>query len=67
MRMITGKMMMDRNRPEYLCDTAESGARNTVDLILCWHGKGRLTYAITLRSAPTSSEAQLQACVELAK
>ena len=67
MRMITGKVMMDRNCPEYLRDTAESGARDTADLISRWHGKDRLAYAITPRFAPTSSEAQLQACAELAK
>ena len=67
MRMITGKVMMDRNCPEYLRDTAESGARDTADLISRWHGKDRLAYAITPRFAPTSSEAQLEACAELAK
>ena len=29
------------------------------DLIQRWHGKGRLTYALTPRFAPTSSAAQL--------
>ena len=67
MRMITGKVMMDRNCPEYLRDTAESGARDTADLISRWHGKDRLAYAITPRFAPASREAQLQACADLAK
>lgn len=67
MRLIAGKVMMDRNCPEYLRDTAESGARDSADLISRWHGKDRLAYAITPRFAPTSSEAQLAACGELAR
>ncbi len=67
MRMITGKVMMDRNCPEFLRDTAESGARDSAELLARWHGKGRLAYAITPRFAPTSTEAQLAACRELAR
>jgi guanine deaminase len=67
LRMITGKVLMDRNCPEFLRDTAESGARDSADLLSRWHGKGRLAYAITPRFAPTSSEAQLVACGELAE
>jgi guanine deaminase len=67
MRLITGKVMMDRNCPEFLRDTAETGARDSADLLSRWHNKGRLAYAITPRFAPTSTEAQLAACGELAK
>ncbi|WP_423196489.1 MULTISPECIES: guanine deaminase [unclassified Cupriavidus] len=67
MRMVTGKVLMDRNCPEFLRDTAESGARDSADLISRWHNQGRLAYAITPRFAPTSSEAQLRACGELAR
>ncbi|SDD27318.1 guanine deaminase [Cupriavidus sp. YR651] len=67
LRMITGKVMMDRNCPEFLRDTAESGARDSADLISRWHNKDRLAYAITPRFAPTSTEAQLAACGELAR
>jgi len=67
MRMITGKVLMDRNCPDFLRDTAESGARESADLISKWHGKDRLAYAITPRFAPTSTEAQLAACGELAR
>ncbi len=67
LRMITGKVMMDRNCPEFLRDTAETGARDSADLLSRWHNKGRLAYAITPRFAPTSTEAQLAACGELAK
>ena len=65
LRMICGKVMMDRNAPEALCDTAQSGFDDSRDLIARWHGKGRLGYAVTPRFAVTSSDAQLQAAGRL--
>ncbi len=59
LRMIAGKVMMDRNAPDYLTDTAESGYADSKSLIERWHGKGRLHYAVTPRFAPTSTEEQL--------
>jgi guanine deaminase len=67
LRMVAGKVMMDRNCPEFLRDTAESGARETEDLIKRWHKRGRALYAITPRFAPTSTEAQLELAGELAR
>lgn len=67
MRMVAGKVMMDRNCPEFLRDTAEGGARDTEDLIRKWHKHGRQLYAITPRFAATSSPAQLQLSGELAR
>lgn len=67
MRMIAGKVLMDRNCPDYLQDTAISGALDSADLIETWHGRGRQLYAITPRFAPTSSHEQLQSCTELAQ
>lgn len=66
LRMVAGKIMMDRNCPEFLRDTAESGARESEDLIKKWHKRGRQLYAITPRFAPASTEAQLQLAGELA-
>jgi guanine deaminase len=66
LRMVAGKVMMDRNCPEFLQDTAESGARETEELIRRWHKRGRALYAITPRFAPTSTPAQLQLAGELA-
>ena len=65
-RMIAGKVMMDRNAPEALTDTAESGYRDSSDLIARWHGKGRQLYAITPRFAITSTPEQLAAAGRLA-
>jgi guanine deaminase len=67
MRMVAGKVMMDRNCPPYLRDTVESGARDCEELINKWHKRGRQLYAITPRFAPSSSEAQLQLAGELAR
>lgn len=65
MRLIAGKVLMDRNCPEYLRDTPEQGYEESQDLIERWHGKGRLSYAITPRFAPTSTEAQLRLAGQL--
>jgi guanine deaminase len=59
LRMIAGKVLMDRNAPGYLTDTPESGYADSKELIERWHGKGRLHYAVTPRFAPTSTPEQL--------
>lgn len=66
LRMIAGKVLMDRNAPAFLTDTAESGYADSKTLIERWHGHGRLGYAITPRFAPTSTEAQLECTGQLA-
>jgi guanine deaminase len=66
-RMIAGKVLMDRNCPPDLRDSAEEGERASRELIERWHGRARLHYAITPRFAPTSSEAQLQSAGRLAR
>jgi len=66
-RMIAGKVLMDRNCPEFLRDTAQTGYDDSAELIARWHGRGRQLYALTPRFAPTSSEAQFEACATLAK
>jgi guanine deaminase len=65
MRMIGGKVLMDRNAPEGLRDTAQTGHDETEALIGRWHGRGRLGYAISPRFAITSSEAQMEAACAL--
>jgi guanine deaminase len=61
LRAVGGKVMMDRNAPETLRDTAQSGYDDSKALAERWHGAGRALYAVTPRFAPTSSEAQLEA------
>ena len=59
MRLITGKVLMDRNCPDFLRDTAETGYAESRALIERWHNRDRLLYAITPRFAPTSTPAQM--------
>ena len=65
MRLIAGKVMMDRHAPEALCDTADSGYDDSKALIEKWHGQGRALYAITPRFAPTSTPKQLERAGQL--
>jgi len=67
LRMAAGKVMMDRHCPDFLQDSAIRGARESEELIHRWHNKGRNMYALTPRFAPTSTEAQLAMCGELAR
>lgn len=62
MGVIGGKCMMDRNAPEGLRDTPQTGYDETKELIGKWHGRGRLRYAITPRFAITSTPEQLEMC-----
>lgn len=65
LRMICGKVMMDRHAPDGLLDTAESSYEDSKALIEKWHNVDRLSYAVTPRFAPTSTEAQLQSAQRL--
>ena len=55
LRMIAGKVLMDRNAPDDITDTAESGYHDSKALIEKWHNRGRLRYAVTPRFAATSA------------
>jgi guanine deaminase len=66
-RMIAGKVMMDRDAPEALMDTAQRGYDESKALIQRWRGRARLDYAITPRFAVTSTQAQLEAAGALAR
>jgi guanine deaminase len=66
MRLIAGKVLMDRNCPESLRDDPQTGYADSKALIEKWHGRGRLGYAITPRFALTSSGEQLAAAGRLA-
>jgi guanine deaminase len=66
MRMIAGKVLMDRNCPDDLRDTPESSYEDSAELLARWHGRERCGYAITPRFAVTSSERQLELAGKLA-
>ena len=61
LRMACGKVLMDRNAPDGLRDTAQDGYDQSKALIDAWHGNGRNVYALTPRFAPTSTPEQLAA------
>ena len=59
MRLVTGKVLMDRHAPDGLRDDVPQAERDCIELIERWHGVDRLAYAVTVRFAPTSTPAQL--------
>lgn len=61
LRMLAGKVLMDRHAPEALTDDTQGGIRDSERLIGDWHGKNRLGYSLTPRFAPTSTREQLDA------
>ena len=60
LQLIAGKVLMDRNAPQPLLDTAQSGYDQSKALIGRWHGRGRALYAITPRFAGSSTPAQME-------
>jgi guanine deaminase len=67
MRLIAGKVMMDREAPAALCDDAAGSVRDSETLIQRWHGQGRNAYAVTVRFAVTSTPEQLAGAGELCR
>src|SRR5687768_17413241 len=59
-RAIIGKTLMDRNAPEWLMQDAETAYEESRALLLKWHGRGLLRYAVSPRLAPTSSPQLLE-------
>jgi len=60
MRLIAGKVMMDKNAPESVLETPAQSERDTRTLIERWHNHKRLSYALTPRFVPTSSPQLLE-------
>ena len=67
MRVISGKVLMDRHAPPELCDDVRQAERDCIDLIGRWHGRGRASVAVTVRFAPTSTPAQLALAGDLCR
>ena len=59
MRLVAGKVLMDRHAPDGLRDDVVQAERDCTELIARWHGHGRLAYAVTVRFAATSTPEQL--------
>ncbi len=66
LRLIAGKVLMDRHAPDGVRDDTEQSLLDTAMLIERWHGVDRLGYAITPRFAPSCSDAQMRGAGELA-
>lgn len=65
-RMISGKVLQDRNLPDTLKDTsAEESILLSEQLLNKWHHRGRQLYAVAPRFAPTSTPLQLKLAGEL--
>lgn len=65
MRLMTGKVLMDRNAPDELLVPWEQAEEETIHLIETWHNKGRNQYAITPRFAISCSSQQLRSAARL--
>ncbi len=65
LRMIAGKVLMDRHAPEALLDTPDAAYTDSRALIEKWHHQDRLLYAVTPRFAITSTPEQLRAAGQL--
>lgn len=59
MRIISGKVLMDRHAPDGLRDDVTGAERDCEALIQRWHGQGRNAFAVTVRFAITSTPGQL--------
>lgn len=64
-RGLIGKTMMDRNAPDALLETPAQSYAQSRELLLKWHNKGLLRYAITPRFAPTSTPELLERAGDL--
>ena len=64
-RAIIGKTMMDRNAPDFLTESADDSYTQSRDLLMKWHKRGLLHYAITPRFAPTSTPELLERAGDL--
>jgi guanine deaminase len=60
MRIITGKILMDRNAPSDLEDNVKKAYAESKELIDTWHKNGRNLYAITPRFAITCDLKELK-------
>ena len=67
MRLVAGKVLMDRHAPAGLTDDVAGAERDCEALIQRWHGQGRNRYAVTIRFAVTSTPAQLAMAGELGR
>jgi guanine deaminase len=67
LRILMGKVQMDRDAPAELLESRIDSLRDTRELIERWHrATGKLRYVVTPRFAPTCSPELLAGCAALA-
>ena len=64
-RGIIGKTMMDRNAPDALLEDTKKSYEQSRELLMKWHNRGLLRYAIAPRFAPTSTPELLERAGDL--
>lgn len=67
MRIMAGKVCMDRNAPPALLDNPQAAYDESKKLLEKWHRRGRAEYVITPRFIPTSTPEQMEMIGQLAK
>ena len=65
LNITSGLVLSDRKLPPDLLHSPESALADSADLILRWHDRGRLRYAVTPRFSLSASDEMLDACAQL--
>jgi guanine deaminase len=65
LNITSGLVLSDRKLPPDLLHSPESALADSADLILRWHDRGRLRYAVTPRFSLSTSDEMLDACAQL--
>jgi guanine deaminase len=65
LNITSGLVLSDRILRPDLLNSAESALTDSADLILRWHDRGRLRYAVTPRFSLSASDEMLDVCAQL--
>ena len=65
LNITSGLVLSDRILRPDLLNSPETALADSADLILRWHGQGRLRYAVTPRFSLSASDEMLDACAQL--
>ena len=65
LNITSGLVLSDRKLPPDLLHSPETALADSADLILRWHDRGRLRYAVTPRFSLSTSDEMLDACAQL--